>query len=68
MASGALSTLRQSDGNCASVIPWGLLFLPETLTLITGVAILPVLHLFTEVARREREALPVLPVARRVHG
>jgi hypothetical protein len=53
---------------CASVIPWGLLFLPETLTLITGVAILPVLHLFTEVARREREALPVLPVARRVHG
>jgi hypothetical protein len=49
---------------CASVIPWGLLFLPETLTLITGVAILPVLHLFDAIARREREALPTLPVAR----
>ena len=49
---------------CASVIPWGLLFLPETLTLITGVAILPVLHIFDAIARRERDALPVLPVAR----
>jgi hypothetical protein len=49
---------------CASVIPWGLLFLPETLTLITGVAILPVLHIFDAVARRERDALPTLPVAR----
>ena len=49
---------------CASVIPWGLLFLPETLTLITGVAILPVLHVFDAIARRERDALPTLPVAR----
>jgi hypothetical protein len=51
---------------CASVIPWGLLFLPETLTLITGVAILPVLHIFDAIARRERDALPALPVARLV--
>jgi hypothetical protein len=48
----------------ASVIPWGLLLLPETLTLVTGVALLPVLHLFTLIARREREALPTLPTAR----
>jgi prepilin signal peptidase PulO-like enzyme (type II secretory pathway) len=51
---------------CASVIPWGLLFIPELLTLITGMLILPVLFGFTAIANRERDALPVLPVARRL--
>jgi hypothetical protein len=49
---------------CASLVPGALFLLPEILTAITGLFVLPVLHMFDALARRDRDALPVLPVAR----
>lgn len=46
---------------CASILPWGIIVIPEILTAITGVFVLPVLYAFDAVARRERDALPSLP-------
>lgn len=49
---------------CASLVPLGMFLLPEILTAITGLFVLPALHHFDTLARRDRDALPVLPVAR----
>lgn len=49
---------------CASIIPWGLFVLPEILTAITGLFVLPVLHIFDALAERDRDALPSLPRAK----
>jgi hypothetical protein len=48
----------------ASLVPCGMFLLPEILTAITALFVVPVLHMFDAIARRERDALPVLPVAR----
>lgn len=48
----------------ASCVPLGMWILPEVLTAITGLPILVVMHVFDELAARERTALPALPVAR----
>jgi hypothetical protein len=49
---------------CASVIPWGIFVLPELLTLITGMLVLPVLYIFDALAESDRDALPALPRAK----
>ena len=38
--------------------------IPEILTAITGIFVLPVLHIFDEIAERDRDALPSLPSAK----
>ena len=48
----------------ASAIPLGMFVLPEILTALTGLAVLPVLSAFDWLAERERGALPLLPAAR----
>ena len=48
----------------ASAIPWGMFLLPEALTAVTGVFVLPVLFAFDRLAARERDALAQLPTAR----
>jgi hypothetical protein len=47
----------------ASAVPFGMWILPELLTAITGLPILIVLHVFDQIAARERIALPALPRA-----
>lgn len=48
----------------ASLIPWGPLVLPEIVTALTGLLVLPVLWAFDGLAARERMALVQLPAAR----
>ena len=48
----------------ASCMPLGMWILPEVLTAITGLPILILLHVFDELAARERTALPALPLAK----
>jgi hypothetical protein len=48
----------------ASLVPLGWVLLPELVTAITGLFVVPVLHRFDALARRDRDALPVLPTAR----
>lgn len=47
----------------ASCVPLGMWILPELITAITGLPILIVMHVFDEIAARERTALPALPRA-----
>jgi hypothetical protein len=47
----------------ASAVPLGMWVLPEVITAVTGLPILVVLHVFDQIAARERTALPVLPRA-----
>ena len=47
----------------ASAVPLGMWILPELLTAVTGLPILIVLHVFDQIAGRERTALPALPRA-----
>ncbi|MBV8761243.1 MAG: hypothetical protein JO257_28355 [Deltaproteobacteria bacterium] len=47
----------------ASTVPFGMWILPEAITAITGLPILIVLHVFDQIALRERTALPALPRA-----
>jgi hypothetical protein len=47
----------------ASFVPWPFI-IPQVLTAITGLFILPVLFLFDFLATRERAALPHVPLAR----
>jgi len=48
----------------ASLVPCGMFLLPEILTAVTGLFVVPVMERFDAIALHEREALPVLPIAR----
>jgi hypothetical protein len=47
----------------ASALPLGPLIIPEALTAITGLAVLPFMYAFDQIAARERAALPCMPRA-----
>jgi hypothetical protein len=49
---------------CASILPIGFFVIPVILTAVTGLFVMPALHAFDTIALRERDALPVLPIAR----
>jgi hypothetical protein len=49
---------------CASILPIGFFVIPVILTAVTGLFVLPALHAFDTIALRERDALPILPIAR----
>ena len=49
---------------CASIVPIGFFIIPVVLTAVTGLFVMPALHAFDTIALRERDALPILPIAR----